>query len=128
MHETNFIFIIVGFFIGYIIKGFFIFRSGYSQSAILVEETSKQALKLIGTTVYRIALVEQLCKNYISALKDKEEAKIHCNEMEDAFEEWKKETMKVFVTNYPQEYKWQLEVNDWDGAMKALTDIYKKRK
>ena len=48
--------------------------------------------------------------------------------MEDEFEAWKKETIKVFIEHYPEDYKWQLEVNDWDTAMETLTKIYKGKK
>lgn len=128
MEDYNIVLLIVGFFIGYFLKGFFTFRTGWSATALLVEKSTNQALKLIGATVYRVAFADQLCKKAVASSQGNEEAKIHQNEMEHDFEKWKQETIEVFVENYPEEYRWQMEVNDWHSAMRALTELYKERR
>jgi hypothetical protein len=128
MGDVNIALLVVGFFLGYFLKGFFTFRGGWSATAIFVEKTTNQVLKLIGATVYKVAFIDQLYKKAIALTEGSEEAKLHRNELEYDFEEWKKETMEVFVENYPEEYRWQMEVNDWSSAMRALTEMYKDRR
>ena len=127
MYEINIALLILGFFIGYILKGFFTFRLAYNSSSTLVDQTSKQLIKLMGAIVYRVAFADYLYEKAISDTKDPEDVKIHRNELEHNFEEWKKETMETFVEYYPEGYHWQLEVNDWNSAMRALTELYKGR-
>ena len=128
MGSINIVLLVVGFFLGYFLKGFFTFRGGWSATAIFVEKTTNQVLKLIGATVYRVAFIDQLYKKGIALTKGSEEAKLQRNELEYDFEKWKKETMEVFVENYPEDYRWQMEVNDWSSAMRALTELYKDRR
>ena len=128
MEDTNFVLLIVGFFAGYLIKGLFTFRSAWAASGILVEKVANQALKLLGTTVYKVSFMDQLYKQAIGMAKGTEDAKVCANELDHEFEVWKKETMQAFVEYYPEEYKWQLEATDWQSAMTTLTEIYKKEK
>jgi hypothetical protein len=128
MEDYNFVLLVVGFFIGYFLKGFFTFRSGWSATALLVEKSTSQALKLIGATVYRVAFADQLYKKAIALTKGSEEAKLHQNELDYDFEKWKRETIEVFVENYPKDFEWQLEVRDWETTLIALTDLYKERR
>ena len=127
MEDVNFVLLIAGFFVGYLVKGLFTFRAGWSATAILVEKVSAQSLKLLGSTVYNVSFMQQTCKKAIE-VNGSENAKIYENELSYDFDKWKKETMQVFVENYPQEYRWQLEQTDWQTAMNSLTDIYKKEK
>ena len=78
--------------------------------------------------MYNVSYMDQLCTKMTAALKDKEAAKVTRNELNDNFNDWKKETMKQFIENYPEEFKWQLEFDDWHGAMANLTDIYSQEK
>ena len=128
MEDANLMLLIAGFFVGYLIKGFFTFRAGWSASAILVERVSEQALKLLGTTVYKVSFMDQIYRQAIAMAKGKETAKIHCNELDYEFDKWKKETIEVFIDSYPPDYKWQLEITDWQSAMRTLTDIYRDEK
>ena len=128
METSNFVLLILGFFAGYIIKGFFTFRASWAASAILVEKMANQALKLLGTTVYKVSYMDQIYRQAIVMAKGKEDAKVCENELAHEFEIWKKETMKAFVEEYPEEYRWQLEATDWQSAMKCLTEIYRKEK
>jgi hypothetical protein len=128
MEDVNLILLVVGFFVGYFLKGFFGFRSAWSATGELVEKVGNQSLKLLGTTVYRVSYIDQLYKKAIEIAQGNEAVKIHNNELEHEFEIWKKKTMKVFVESYPEEFKWQLEATDWKSAMNLLTDIYKKEK
>ena len=128
MEDINFLLLIIGFFSGYIIKTFLTFRTGWSATAHLVQRVSNQALKLLGTTVYKVSFMDQIYQRSIGMNKGKETAKLRRNELNNEFDIWKKETIKVFVENYPEDYKWQLEIVDWQSAMDSLTNIYKKEK
>ena len=128
MEDMNLVLLVVGFFIGYIMKGLFTFRSSWSATGEFVQRVAEQTLKLLGTTVYRVSYMDQLYKKAIAMEQGEEAVKIHNNELEHEFEIWKKNTMKIFLETYPEEFKWQLEVSDWTTAMSSLTDIYKKEK
>ena len=128
MESANLTLLIAGIFVGYLLKGFFSFRSTFTASNTFVNKVADQALKLLGTTVYKVSFMDQIYKKSIAMAHGKEHAKICNNELEYEFEIWKKETISVFIENYPENYKWQLEVTDWQTAMKALTDIYKTEK
>jgi len=128
MEDANFLLLIIGFFIGYTIKSFLTFHSAWSATSTLVGKVADQALKLLGTTVHKVSFMDQIYKKAISMSEGKESAKLCSNELDSEFDIWKKETIKVFVENYPEDYKWQLEVVDWQSAMDSLTNIYKKEK
>jgi len=127
MEDANFILLLVGFFVGYLLKGLITFKSTWTATGILVEKVSDQALKLLGSTVYNVAFMQQTCKKAIE-VNGSENAKIYENELDYDFDKWKKETMQVFVENYPSDYRWQLEATDWQTAMNSLTKIYKEEK
>jgi|TARA_R110002020_G_scaffold115843_3_gene265991 hypothetical protein len=124
MEDTNFALLVIGFFIGYIIKSFTTFRSGWSASAHLVRRVADQCLKLLGTIVYRVSFMDQLYQRSIALTLDSEIAKVKHNELNDEFDDWKKETIELFMEEYPEDYKWQLEFFDWKSAMRVLSDIY----
>jgi hypothetical protein len=128
MSGFDIILALTSFLLGYLLRTFIGFRNTYSAASILVDKTSKQLLKLIGHTVYRIAFVDFIYQKAIEESSDKEYAKICKNELDQGFEDWKTETINVFMENYPEEFEWQLEVNDWNSAMRALTELYKERR
>lgn len=128
MEGTNFSLLVIGFFIGYIIKSFLTFRTGWSATAHLVRKVADQCLKLMGTVVYKVSFMDQLYQRSIALTLDSEVAKVTRNELDDEFDEWKKETIALFIEQYPQDYKWQLEVFDWKSAMRVLTDIYQEER
>ena len=128
MEGTNFSLLVIGFFIGYIIKSFLTFRTGWSATAHLVRKVADQCLKLMGTVVYKVSFMDQLYQRSIALTLDSEVAKVTRNELDDEFDEGKKETIALFIEQYPQDYKWQLEVFDWKSAMRVLTDIYQEER
>jgi len=128
MEDANFVLLIVGFFIGYIVKSFLIFRSGWSATAQLVRKVADQCLKLMGTIVYKVSFMDQLYQRSISLTSGSELAKLKRNELDNEFDSWKKETIQLFRETYPEDYKWQLEVFDWKSAMSILTNIYQEEK
>ena len=128
MEGTNFSLLVIGFFIGYIIKSFLTFRTGWSATVHLVRKVADQCLKLMGTVVYKVSFMDQLYQRSIALTLDSEVAKVTRNELDDEFDEWKKETIALFIEQYPQDYKWQLEVFDWKSAMRVLTDIYQEER
>lgn len=128
MEDINFLLLAIGFFIGYIIKSFLTFHQGWTATANLVSKVSNQSLKLLGTAVHKVAFMDQLYKQAIAMSKGKETAKLYSNDLDSEFDTWKKQTIEVFLEHYPQDYRWQLEVTDWQGAMNMLTDIYKEEK
>ena len=68
--------------------------------------------------------MDQIYQRSIVLTSGSEVAKLKRNELDDEFNEWKKETIKIFMENYPEDYKWQLEFLDWEGAMNLLSNIY----
>ena len=128
MEGTNFSLLVVGFFIGYSIKSLLTFRTGWSATAHLVRKVADQCLKLMGTVVYKVSFMDQLYQRSIALTLDSEVAKVTRNELNDEFDEWKKETIELFIEQYPPDYKWQLEVFDWKSAMRVLTDIYREER
>ena len=98
----------------------------YNQSSEFVKSLADRMLTLLGTVVYKMAIVDQMCVLAMSKLQDSEEAKILRNQMQDNFKEWKKEIIQDFKDKYPAEFDWQEEFIDWQGAMEELTSIYKK--
>ena len=115
-------------FVGYVIRGFFSFIRAFRASAVFVETVAEQALHLLGTTVYNVSFMDQLYKQAMIAAYGTEKGKVTENELEYEFDQWKKKAIKEFQESYPERYKWQLEFNDWEGAMDNLTDIYKRDK
>ena len=72
--------------------------------------------------------MDQLYQRSIALTLDAEIAKVRRNELNDEFDEWKKETIELFMKNYPEDYRWQLESFDWKSAMRTLTDIYQEER
>ena len=128
MEDANFLLLVIGFFIGYTIKTFLTFRATWTSTANFVNKMANQSLKLLGTTVSKVAFMDQIYRKAIVMSQGSESAKMCANELDHEFHEWKKQTMKAFSDNYPDDYKWQLEATDWQGAMNMLTDIYKDEK
>ena len=83
---------------------------------------------LLGTTVYNVSFMDQLYKKAMIAAHGAESGKVAKNELEHEFNQWKKKTIEEFIESYPENYKWQLEFYDWNGAMTHLTDIYNEEK
>ena len=128
MDEFNILWFAAGWFCGYIIRGFFTFMRAFRASAVMVEKVAEQSLHLLGTTVYNVSFMDQLYKQAMVAAYGPESGKVVDNEMEHEFNDWKKKTIEEFVSSYPESYKWQLQFNDWEGAMNNLTEIYKRDK
>ena len=128
MEDINFALLVIGFFIGYIIKSFMTFRSGWSVTSHLVRKVADQCLKLMGTIVYKVSFMDQLYQRSIALTLDAEAAKVKRNELNDEFDDWKKETVELFMNNYPEDYRWQLEDFDWKRAMRTLADIYQEER
>ena len=118
----------LGFSAGYIFRLLVSWMSTFSIMGVFVRLVAQDILKLMGVIVYQVSYMEQLCVMSVETMKGKEEAKKLRNDLEYDFEEWKKEAIKNFIEEYPENYKWQLEFDDWEGALKSLTDIYKERK
>jgi len=87
-----------------------------------------KVLALLGTSVYKMSYVDQLCVMMAQAAGETEEAKKIRIQYEEQFKEWKQEIVEEFIQNYPEEYRWQLEFDDWNGMMDELTHIYKENK
>jgi len=128
MDEFNILWFGIGWACGYTIHGLFSHIRAFRSAAILVEKAAQQSLKLLGSTVYNVSFVNQLYKKKMMELTGIESGKRIENELEQEFKLWKEEAIKEFIEYYPHNYKWQLELIDWDSAMTKLTDIYKKEK
>lgn len=84
-------------------------------------------MNLMGATVYRMSFVNRLYKNAIALSMGEEELKIHENEIEHYFNDWKKETTKIFMDKYPEAFRWQVRSEEWNLAMSTLTNLYEGR-
>jgi uncharacterized pyridoxal phosphate-containing UPF0001 family protein len=65
-----------------------------------------------------------MCLLAVEKMVDVEEVKIYKNQFDQNFSEWKKQFIKNFKESYPENYKWHLEMQDWDGVMDELDNIY----
>lgn len=113
-----------GYIINSILHGFKI----YCLSANFVEKIGLQSLVFIGTMVYKVSYADQLCAKYVESVGKTEEAKLLRIQYREEFEEWKNQVIGDYIAHYPEDYKWQLEFDDWKGMIDELTDIYKEKK
>jgi len=118
----------LGFAAGFIVKSIIYGWKAFSASGSFVQAMGYKVLALVGTTVYKMSYVDQLCITMAQEAGETEEAKKIRIQYQEQFEEWKKEIVEDFISNYPEEYRWQLEFDDWKGMMAELTHIYKERK
>ena len=93
-----------------------------------MEKVGQQSLVFIGTMVYKSSYIDQVCTKYMESAGKTEEAKVLRIQYQQEFEEWKNQIVNDYATYYPEDYKWQLEFDDWKGMMDELTDIYKEKK
>tara|TARA_R100000664_G_scaffold25788_1_gene35824 strand:+ start:7641 stop:8027 length:387 start_codon:yes stop_codon:yes gene_type:complete len=118
----------LSFVCGYIFKTIAYRNHTSLQSATFVDKVAKECLILIGTVVYKVSYIDQLHLKMIESYKGKEDAKIARNELQENFQDWKKLIIEEFQEHYPEDFKYQLEFDDWKGAMDLLTDIYNEKK
>jgi len=128
MNESLLLVACLGFAAGYISKTLLYGFKTFSVTAAFVQKIGYQSLMLLGTTVYKMSCVDQVCALAIEESGKPEEAKKIRLECEHQFEVWKKEIIEEYIENYPHDFKWQLEFDDWKGMMDELTHIYKEKK
>jgi len=128
MNEELLMVAFLGFFSGYILKTIIHGLKTFTAVASFVQKTGYQSLTLLGTSVYKISYVDQLCVIALEKAGKTEEAKKLRLENQQQFDEWKKMIVEEFRENYPENYKWQLDFDDWNGMMEELTNIYKEKK
>ena len=128
MNEELLLVAFLAFSSGYILKALVNGFKTFSATANFVQKIGYQTLALLGTSVYKMAYVDQLCALALEKVGSTEEAKKLRLDHQRQFEDWKKEIVEEFKENYPETYKWQLEFDDWNGMMDQLTDIYKEKK
>ncbi len=116
---------VLGFFAGYILRAIISSYKIFMEMSEFVAGRSDDCLKLIGEAVYKIAYVDELCYKAFKDI-DPEGAKILRIELEENFQEWKKNVILSLVDSYPSAYKWHLDYSDWESAMERLTHIYRK--
>ena len=119
---------VLGFLAGYIMKSIVHGWRAFSASGSFVRHMGYKVLALLGTSVYKMSYVDQMCIMMAQAAGETEEAKKIRIQYEEQFKEWKQEIVEEFIQNYPEEYRWQLEFDDWNGMMDELTHIYKENK
>ena len=128
MDENLLMVAFLGFFSGYIFKTIIIGFKAFTATALFVQKVGFQSLTLLGTSVYKISYVDQLCALSLEKSGKTEEAKTMRIENEQQFEQWKKIIVEEYRENYPSDFKWQLKFDDWQGMMDELTYIYKEKK
>lgn len=126
MEKYTFLVIVASFLSGWFVKSISYRIMVYNQVGEFVNRLASSALMLIGSSVHKVSIIDEMCLIAMANLTDKEEAKILRNELESNFSDWKRQIVADFVDNYPEEFKWQLEFTDWEGAMEELTSIYKR--
>ena len=128
MNESLLLVACLGFAAGYILKTLVQGFKTFSVTASFVQKISYQVLILLGTSVYKMSYVDQVCALALEEVGNVEEAKKLRLEHQHQFDIWKKEIVEEYIENYPHDYKWQLEFDDWKGMMNELTAIYKEKK
>jgi hypothetical protein len=128
MDEKLLLVAFLGFTAGYIFKSLMYGFKALTASASFVQKIGYRAMILLGTTVYKVSYVDQICAIALEKAGKQEDAKCLRLKLKQEFDDWKSEACKEFKENYPENYKWQLEFDDWKGMMDELTDIYKERK
>ena len=128
MDENLLLVACLGFTAGYIFKTLIHGLKTFSVTAAFVQKIGYQTLILLGTTVYKMSYVDQICALALEKSGNTEEAKKLRLEHQHQFDTWKEEIVEEYIEHYPRDYKWQLEFDDWKGMMDELTDIYKKKK
>ena len=118
----------LGFSAGYIFKTLMYAYKTFSATATFVQQMGYQAIMLLGSSVYKVAYVDQICEQVLEKMGKTEEAKKLRIEHKEQFDDWRKSMVEEFIQHYPETYKWQLEFDDWKGMMTELTDIYKEKK
>ena len=79
MEDANFLLLVIGFFIGYTIKTFLTFRATWTSTANFVNKMANQSLKLLGTTVSKVAFMDQIYRKAIVMSQGSESAKMCAN-------------------------------------------------
>lgn len=128
MNEELLLVAFLAFSSGYIFKALVNGFKTFSATANFVQKMGYQSLMLLGTSVYKMAYVDQLCVIALEKMGSPEEAKKLRLDHQRQFEEWKNSLVEEFKESYPETYKWQLKFDDWDGMMDELTHIYKEKK
>ena len=128
MNENLLLVAFLGFSAGYILKTLIAGFKTFSMSANFVQHNAYAALILLGTAVYKIAYIDQLCATTLEKIGKSEDAKLMRLELQSKFDDWKEAAVEEYKENYPDPYKWQLEFDDWKGLMAALNDIYREKK
>ena len=118
----------LAFACGYVFKAITFGFKTFSVTGNFVQKMGHQVMVLLGTAVYKMSYADQLCAIALEKMGNPEEAKKIRLDCQEQFETWKKEAVKTYEENYPENYKWQLKFDDWSGLMDELTDIYKEKK
>ena len=128
MNEDLLLVACLGFSAGYIFKTLMHGFKTFSMTAGFVQKIGYQTLILLGTVVYKISYIDQVCALKLEKAGNIEEAKKLRLEHRHQFDTWKEEIVEEYIQSYPADYKWQLEFDEWKGMMAQLTDIYKEKK
>ena len=99
----------------------------YRQMQMFVREMTFQVLKLFGTVSEDVAFARTLKYKTLheSGISESEIEKVVAIDRE-IFINWKKSIIYKMISLYPRKYLTDLNFYDWDGAMKVLSDIYKR--
>lgn len=124
MEKHTLLLVIVSFLAGYIAKAIKYNMNLYAQNGVMVSDCATECVKLIATCVHKVAVIDKMCLLAVEKMVDVEEVKIYKNQFDQNFSEWKKQFIKNFKESYPENYKWHLEMQDWDGVMDELDNIY----
>jgi len=128
MNESLLLVVCLGFSAGYIFKTLMYGFKTFSVTAAFVQKIGYQALILLATSVYKMSYIDQMCALELEKTGNTEEAKKLRLDHQRQFDDWKEEIVEEYIENYPTDFKWQLEFDDWKGMMNELTDIYKEKK
>ena len=90
-----------------------------------MRQSAEDALKLLGTAVEDIAYIRQLKHQTVEKYGDSEHLKVIKNTDDHVFKSWKRTAVQNFKSNFPNAYHKNININNWDEAMKALDKIYK---
>jgi len=118
---------VVCFIFGYCTHKLISFLFNYGLTGVMCRNVGIETLKFLGSTAESVAFIKTL------KIKVMKESKIPDSVVEtsqhlfeESFSMWKRTAIQNFLSGYPKAFKHQMDFDDWDGAMKFLTNQAKK--
>ena len=98
----------------------------YGHMHIFVKGVTDQSLKMLGAMAEDIGFIKEVKYKHMSESGASNESIQLIKETDErSFNVWKSVCISHMLVNYPQPYRRQIKLEDWDTAMQELDRIYK---